>query len=345
MKTIINTLKTITAIILLSVVVVSCEKDNFNNFENKNFSQAVVQTNNNNALDIDKSNANLPSPCGEIKTVNFMAGQFTNIGTISIQNTEDKLYVTFNTLNNWKFGQIHLFVGSKNKIPLNKKGSPQIGLFPYTMNFANFSNNYTFEFNLSDLDNCFIIAAHAEVSLFDNNGQVIQSETAWGAGTRFVNSGSWATYYEYCKQECNNCRYETISYDMLGGQTILVGTLQVTNDQDNLYISYNTNNNWFINQVHLYVGDIQGLPINQSNTPIPGQFPYTQTFNTQTNSYTFTIPLNNLNRCYIIAAHASVSKIENGQIVQSETSWSFGTQFPNTNRWGWYSDYCTQVCN
>ena len=74
---------------------------------------------------------------------------------------------------------------------------------------------------LETLDDCFIIAAHAEVHRFED-GEIVQSETGWGAGDN-ISDGSWAMLFKYCVQECDDCTFETIYYDFIGGQTIPTG--------------------------------------------------------------------------------------------------------------------------
>jgi hypothetical protein len=54
-----------------------------------------------------------------------------------------------------------------------------------------------------DTNNSIVIAAHAVVVQVDADGNVIESETGWGDGERFVERGSWATYFQYTWQDCN----------------------------------------------------------------------------------------------------------------------------------------------
>lgn len=281
--------------------------------------------------------------CGDIMTVDLLAGQFDDSGNIFVYNDETNLYVTYESENKWQIKAIHLFVGAENEMPVNNSGNPQIGLFPYKISFDPFVTSYTFKIPLEKLKNCFVIAAHAEVVRVED-GVVIQAETAWGEGKE-ISSGSWAMYFGYCVQECNPCEVEDVEYDIFAGQTIPVGTLSVTNDNKNLFVTYSSNGDWYFQKTHLYVGTLEGLPVNGNNTPIPGHFPYSNEHNPTVQSFTYTIPLNGLPKCYIIAAHAEVVKIIDGEIIQEETSWSWGTEFPDTERWGWYSSYCTQICD
>lgn len=136
---------------------------------------------------------------------------------------------------------------------------------------------------------------------------------------------------------------DSATFDLYGGQTTLVGSLIVVNDDSNLYITYMTDGCWQLAETHLYVGDAADIPVNPANTPIPGHFPYGSS-NINSNSVTYVIPLADLPSCYVIAAHAAVVCNEGEDGGEEETAWSFGTEFPNTNRWGWYSEYCTQFC-
>lgn len=139
-------------------------------------------------------------------------------------------------------------------------------------------------------------------------------------------------------------------FDIYAGQTILVGKLIVSNDADNLYVTYNiTSNGILLNQVHLWVGnDLSTVPINKQGVPVPGLFPYVAE-GLSASTYSFVIPFSNLGIVDVTAycglplyifAH---SALNNG-----ETGWSFGTAFSNwtgTERWGWYSTYIVNCDN
>src|SRR5690606_31852434 len=117
-----------------------------------------------------------------------------------------------------------------------------------------------------------------------------------------------------------------------------------SNDASNLYVTYQMANNWELRKTHLFVGDCNALPTNKSGNPQNGQFPYKSSHDNGTVSYTYTIPLTNLSECMCIAAHAEVVKLDNnGNVIQSETSWGEGTPFPGKN-WSMYFDYCLQEC-
>jgi hypothetical protein len=305
---------------------------------------------NNNTPMISYSNydgVNSVTACGTALVADFYAGQNILVGTVTIENTSDSLYVTYQTTGNWKMGYTHLYVGDMSGLPTNNSGNPQIGHFPFSMMHNPMVNATTYAFDLDDFNNCFIVAAHAEVLLMGTNGDTLQTETGWADGDPINNGGSWATYANYCKQTCetSSCVYSTQYDSIFGGQTYYVGDLETTNDEDSLYVTFTTTGDWYLGHTHLYVGTLAGLPVNNSNAPVIGQFTYQTAHTPYVTSYTYAIALSSLPSCYIIAAHSEAHRVVNGSTVQSETAWSSGTQFPNTTRWGWYSSYCTQVCN
>lgn len=321
-------------IAILAFVLISCTKeDDF--FSNE---ELYIE-----AAPVDYKSAQQTTYFGTPTVVPFMAGQNIEMGSVTVANDADYVYVILEAVNNWVIGKSHVYVGTKELLPVNKNGNPQIGHFPYTSTHNPMVTYHMFKIERDKLPTSFTVAVHAEVHKIEN-GQLIQSETAWGKGLRFVTKGSWAMYFGYTIQE-KQCTYVTETFDYFGGQTINTGILSVTNDETYLYITYQMSSNWYMNKVHLFVGELQNLPVNKSKTPIPGQFPYVEGFASPIKSHTFTIELAKLPDCYIIAAHAELVQIENNVILSKETGWSFGTPFPETNRWGWYSSYCTQVCN
>ncbi len=142
----------------------------------------------------------------------------------------------------------------------------------------------------------------------------------------------------------NNSCGETSVTTLFAGQHIDVGTVTVSNDEINLFITYNVIGNWWLTETHLYVGSEENLPLNGGGNPIIGHFPYHGDHG-QTQNYTFTIPLDNLESCFVIASHAVVVKKENGKVTSSETAFGFGENTFSGSRWGWYSNTCKQECD
>lgn len=127
--------------------------------------------------------------------------------------------------------------------------------------------------------------------------------------------------------------------DLLAGQTILSGIVDVSLIDGFVVVTYNTDPEWEIQETHLFVGDINDLPTNGGGNPKIGRFPYSETHvaGTYTVSYNTTIFLEP-EECVTIAAHAVVY---NADIDQSETAWGAGIPIGG-NSWAMMFEVCNQ---
>ena len=135
----------------------------------------------------------------------------------------------------------------------------------------------------------------------------------------------------------------TETHNLVAGQYIDVGTVEVWNDSENLHVDYMVTDGWQLAETHLHVGTaLNEIPQTQPNkkgkgggNPIPGHFDYSGT------GATYVIPIDPAwaeATELLIAAHAVVQKGD-----QVETAWGDGEQFPGTN-WATYFIY-TPIVN
>jgi hypothetical protein len=132
---------------------------------------------------------------------------------------------------------------------------------------------------------------------------------------------------------------------LFGGQTIDTGTVTITNDIVDLYVTYTTTDPWVMTATHLAVADsLAGIPQNHNHNPIPGHFQYTTTFDPPVTTFTYTIPLGNFfpGETLYIAAQAEV-QAPAGQ-GGGQTAWGDGQRFGGHN-WATYITYTVQSCN
>jgi len=150
--------------------------------------------------------------------VTLYAGQTIDAGQVcaSVDNTVDTsavcgagsagvLNVEFLTSGGWEIEEAHLAAGDDlADIPMNQKGNPKIGNFPYNSGDITGATSHSFsvplctfglDAGLTECDpvNAFL-AAHAALRK-DNGDGTYQTETGWGDGDRFVQKGSWAEYF------------------------------------------------------------------------------------------------------------------------------------------------------
>jgi uncharacterized repeat protein (TIGR01451 family) len=116
------------------------------------------------------------------------------------------------------------------------------------------------------------------------------------------------------------CELTTIAI-FWAGQNFEAGTVSVSNDGENLYVTFATSGGWTMSLTHLYVGTTP--PASYA----PGTFPYQTAHDPAVTSYTYTIALSDIpaepGDTIYIAAHAEVS---NGE--QDETAWAGVGQWP-----------------
>jgi len=136
------------------------------------------------------------------------------------------------------------------------------------------------------------------------------------------------------------------------GQTINAGSVCVTNDKTTLQVTYTTTGNWYLADLHLFVGQsLTEMPQTKTGNPKIGNFPYTIE-NVNSQSYTFTLPLGALgifdpcakdNPALYIAAHAVlVLRDSAGNVIDKQTGWAAGTQMNAKGSWAMYFQYLTQ---
>lgn len=130
----------------------------------------------------------------------LLAGQHTEMGDVVVWNDSVNVYVTYTTYGGWQLVETQLYAGPLSGIPATSKGNPKVGNFPYKMQLDSGTTSYTFTIPVSDLggEQCVAIASHAAVIEVGADGEVLQGQTAWGAGTRLTSKGNWATYFTYC---------------------------------------------------------------------------------------------------------------------------------------------------
>jgi len=136
-------------------------------------------------------------------------------------------------------------------------------------------------------------------------------------------------------------------YKLIAAQHHFVGGINVWDDGETLYVQYHTNywEGCRLIETHLAVAqDLDDIPQKNGN-PIPGQFPYSREYNPPAirDDPPYQIPLGDLEKPFIIAAHAVV--ICDGW-EEDETAWAAycGSKwpFPDARKWAYYMVYPPQ---
>ena len=124
-------------------------------------------------------------------SVNLIAGRTEDVGEVSCWIKGDRLFVLYSTDMDWKLAGTQLVVaGSKFDIELTKSGNPKIGHFPWKNEHEPPVDEYLYSIALDELGFDYagelVIAAHAGVLLYSEEGAVEREEGAWAYGERFI---------------------------------------------------------------------------------------------------------------------------------------------------------------
>ncbi len=127
---------------------------------------------------------------------------------------------------------------------------------------------------------------------------------------------------------------------LMAGQHHDAGTVTVTNDGENLIITYLTNEDWTIEATHMSIGDCdeQEIPTTGSGNPKVGRFEHSSEHPEGTNEVVYMISLEAIADSYCFAAHAEVTGPTGG-----ETAWGEGTSFDG-NSWAMFIEALLSDC-
>ena len=167
--------------------------------------------------------------------------------------------------------------------------------------------------------------------------------------------------------------------DLMAGQHYVAGTVTVSINKTNVTVTYTTNDNWVLNETHLYAGDKDLIPVTKKGNPKIGKFPY-KAEHDGVNEFSYVIPIAELKgtKCFTIAAHAVVTSVcsdsptgplpdgpigtlpggsargtsakgkggktkpvstDSNDCSRTETAWGAGTEFEGRN-WAMYISFC-----
>lgn len=113
-----------------------------------------------------------------------------------------------------------------------------------------------------------------------------------------------------------------VDFDLIGGQTIHMGIVQLVNDEEHLYIKFIADPGYGIAETHVYIGDIEEMKTGGNGNPKIGSFPYKYEGEVQP-EVIHEIDLEEIgSQCFDIAAHAVVRCISGECATCEETAWA-----------------------
>ena len=119
------------------------------------------------------------------------------LGEMKLTNVDSKLYLTFKSMNNWKFENLYVFAGEINNIPLIS-GNINLHEINFNYSFVKPAKLYSFSYNLSLMPSCFSIYVSGKLVDSHGNMQKFVVDGTQLAGTKYN-----ILYNDYCLQTCN----------------------------------------------------------------------------------------------------------------------------------------------
>jgi hypothetical protein len=110
-------------------------------------------------------------------------------------------------------------------------------------------------------------------------------------------------------------------YNLTANQNVRVGSVIVCNTSSNLYVFYELNEGWYMNDSHADAETSLALIPQTKGTPIPGHFKYSTVYNYPENWHYYTIPWSTPALAYI-AAQADVYHKTGGVIDGNGGAWA-----------------------
>jgi hypothetical protein len=129
----------------------------------------------------------------------LLAGQYINVGTITVTNTDNSIVVVYETMDEWAITETHLDAAlDYSGLHTTGSGNPVPGRFDYATSHP--EPVYKVTHVIEDLDWSpgmdIYLATHAVVVSVQGN------ETAWAGDLEFPGR-NWATYFTYTTREQN----------------------------------------------------------------------------------------------------------------------------------------------
>ena len=120
--------------------------------------------------------------------------------------------------------------------------------------------------------------------------------------------------------------------DLIAGQHIIAGTMSIDANEEDIILTYRTNEDWAIKETHLSLGDCNLLtfPTTGADNPKIGRFEHSTTHSEAVREVSYFINKEAVSDIYCFAAHAVVVSAKG-----SETAWAEGIDFGGKS-WAMY---------
>jgi hypothetical protein len=131
----------------------------------------------------------------------------TTIGSVTVSNTSDSLYIVMTGASGWKWTDADIFVGIKSILPMSYSYLPNVDRFKIQHSYSSSYSTLTYAFASSTLPDNFVVVLHPTarkvVSSGGCGGSSYSYKTGWALGDLFSSTcNASATYIDFTKGTC-----------------------------------------------------------------------------------------------------------------------------------------------
>jgi hypothetical protein len=153
------------------------------------------------------------------------------------------------------------------------------------------------------------------------------------------NAAPEATCFPYAQRPPVQCG-SSVFATMNDGASSL-GTVEILNNSSDLYLIFNLNMGRYLEEVKIYNGDVNNMPLDADGNVQMEQFGFQQLLSSPANDYTLTFPLSGMSSCTDIMIWARISTRNLfGQVIATDYAWMSGTPASN----GFSTNFCVTSC-
>jgi hypothetical protein len=136
---------------------------------------------------------------------------------------------------------------------------------------------------------------------------------------------------------------EIAESNYINSENLEIGTIKVSNDEEKLYIEFQTNGDWSFLMANIYIGDYSNIPLNSSNNVDYRSFPIQTRFDEFISYVVYSIPLDAIQDDFTIVPMIYAFNFDNGTLLSREYIYG-GDDFIGNSTFEKYLDYSIQDC-
>lgn len=133
----------------------------------------------------------------------------------------------------------------------------------------------------------------------------------------------------------------SVSHNIVDENRAVIGSVEMLNDNRNVYMLFTLNHGWLLSDLKMYTGDANSIPKGNNGLAME-EFPAHYVLDQISTNSTFKVPLSTINSCTDFAVYARAKQLNFfGNEVAQTSAWVEGTPVLD----GQYFNFCSATCS